>query len=228
MRARLTLQRGQAMVESLLVFPLLLISLLLIVQLIWLALAQASVEVATHYSVRAGALNHGSQEAITKTLIAGMASLIPQRFEQLPPSRAQQWQAQFAATAKQWAHFQWAGKLQIHRPTATVIQEQAEHRYDLRTGRMVDELAVDHAAVRLAAAPDPAQWQADRTLDIEVWWCLPLRVPLASVLLSKLKNARASAAQQFCQTRQKITGQVLWALEYRATHRLESGYRTVL
>ena len=216
---------GQALVESLIVMPVLLLTVLLLLQLVWIAFAHATVQTATNYSARAGAVNHGSRTAMERTFVAGMASLVPQWFAQLPPATAERWQTQLAATARQWAHFQWAGKLQLHRPTAAVFREQAEHRYDLVAQQQVQELAIDHASLRLAAASDPEQWQADRMLEIEIWWCMPLRIPLAAVVLVTLKNFRASAAQQFCQSRQMLTGQPMWALEHRVTQPLLSGYR---
>ncbi len=205
--------------------PVLLLAVLMLLQLLWIAFAHATVQTATNYSARAGALNHGSPALMEKTFVAGMASLVPQWFTQLPPKTTERWQAQLAATARQWAHFQWAGKLQLHRPTAAVFREHAELRYDLVSQQQVRELAVDHATLRLAAASDPEQWQTDRMLEIEIWWCMPLRVPLAAAVLVALKNVRASAAQQFCQSRQMLTGQPMWALEHRVTQPLLSGYR---
>lgn len=214
------------MVESLIVLPVLIVALLLLAQLLWIAIAHATVQTATNYSARAGTLNHGARSVMEKTFIAGMASLVPQWFTQLPPTRSERWQAQLKATARQWAHFQWAGKLEVHRPTAQTLQDHGESRYDLVTKQQVHELAVDHPEVRMAAAVDPEQWQAQRMLEIEIWWCLPLRVPMAAKILTTLKNARASAAQQFCQTRELISGQPLWALEHKVAYPLLSGYRS--
>ncbi|WP_258240096.1 TadE/TadG family type IV pilus assembly protein [Pseudidiomarina homiensis] len=222
---RTTKQKGQALVESLIVFPILLVTTLLVTQLLWIALAHATVQTATNYSARAGTINHGQRAVMERTFIVGMASLVPQWFTSLPPSTTERWQAQLAATARQWARFQWAGKLQILRPTAQVLQEHAEQRYDLASEQWVNELAVDHASLRLAEAADAKQWQAARTLEIEVWWCLRLQVPLAAALLAALKNANASAAQQFCHSRQMLSGQPLWALEHKVAYPLLSGYR---
>lgn len=226
MSSPLSKQQGQVMTESLVVLPILALAVLLLAQLIWIALAHATVQTATNYSARAGTLNHGLRSVMEKTFIAGMASLVPQWFAQLPPATTERWQAQLKATARQWAHFQWAGKLQVHQPTQQTLQEHGEWRYDLVTKQQVHELAVDHAVVRMAAAVDPQKWQTQRMLEIEIWWCLPLRVPMAAKVLATLKNARASAAQKFCQMREMLGGQPLWALEHKVAYPMLTGYRT--
>lgn len=217
---------GQALIETLLVLPVLVLSVLLILQLFWLGLAQATVQTAVNYSTRAGTIHHGDRTVMERTFIAGVASLVPQWFAELPPGQGAIWQAKTTAAAQQWAHFRWAGKLQIHSPTAETLQREGELRYDLKTATLVHELAVDHANLRSRASGAAQQWQAERMLDVEVWWCLPLEIPLAGQLLGELKSYLGTPAQRFCQQRQLLSGQPYWALAHRVAYPLLSGYRS--
>ncbi|RUO61943.1 hypothetical protein [Pseudidiomarina insulisalsae] len=217
--------RGQAMVETLVLLPVILLGVLLVVQLIWLLFATATFRVAVSYSVRAGSLNHGERAIMERTLTAAMASLELQFPGATEPQALELQKLALLASARQWLHFQLTGKLQVHRPKAQVMAAEAERRYDLKQQRWVHELAVDHPHTRMAASNDPATWQQQRMLDVEVWWCLPLQVPLANRVVAELKNQFASAAQRHCWLRGQIQGKQYWALEQRLALPLLSGYR---
>lgn len=220
-------QNGQAAVETLITLPVVLITLLLLIQLLWLVFASATFRVAVSYSLRAGSLNHGSLVAMERTLVAGMASLQPT----MPatdygdePSNTELHGAQLKATAQQWLHYQLSGKIQVHQPSAEVLKTQTERRYDLASGSWLNELAVDHAMVRMQAG-DPERWQQQHQLEIEVWWCLPLEIPLAAQVLTELRQWWSSAAQTHCRLREAVVGRPLWALQQRLSAPLQSGYR---
>ncbi|MGQ4276293.1 TadE/TadG family type IV pilus assembly protein [Pseudidiomarina sp. E22-M8] len=220
-------QRGQAVVETMLVLPVVLLTLLLVLQLLWLVFASATFRVAVSYSLRAGSINHGSLDAMERTLVAGMASLqpiIPATKTGGEPSRLEVQRAQLEATARQWLHYQLSGKIKVHQPTAEVLQTYAERRYDLASGIWVNELAVDHASVRMQGV-GTERWQQQRQLEIEVWWCLPLEIPFAAQVLTELRQWWKSAAQAHCRLREEVVGRPLWALQQRISTPLQSGYR---
>lgn len=218
--------RGQAMLETLIALPVVVLTILLFLQLVWLGLASATLQTAVNFSVRAGTIEHGKREVMERTLVAGMASIVPHHLTNLPPTTAELWQAQVGAVTEQWVHFKWAAQLKVHSPTAEIVRTSGEQRYDLELGRMVTELAVDHPKLRSAATADKGvQWQAERMLDVEVWWCWPLEVPLAGRLLSELRSRFGTPAQGFCQRRQQLNGQPLWALQHRVAYPMLSGYR---
>lgn len=220
--------QGQAAVETLIVLPVVILSVLLVVQLLWLVFASATFRVAVSYSLRAGSINHGSMDSMERTLVAAMASLQPLLAEGAKPgaepSAGRIAQAQLKATAKQWLHYQLSGRLQVHRPAPEVLKQQVERRYDLVTASWVNELAVDHANVRLQGK-NGELWQQQRQLEIEVWWCLPLEVPLAAQVLTGLRQWWASPAQRHCRLRENLVGRPLWALQQRLSAPLQSGYR---
>ena len=214
-KRRLSLASGQASIEAVIVLPLLLLTALLIVQLLWLVFAQSTFNVAVAFAVRAGSLNHGSTQAIERTLSAGMASLLPQRVEGQPATRSELRTAHWRATLQQHLHAQLARKITVHQPTAEQLKTQVERRYDLVSGRWLNELAVDHPALR----------QRETMLELEVWWCLPLQVPLAAQVIMELRNWWDAPAQRFCALRAEVLGQPLWALQQRLSQPLLSGYR---
>ncbi|MBY6063489.1 TadE/TadG family type IV pilus assembly protein [Pseudidiomarina sediminum] len=214
-------QRGQALVESAVVMPVLILMVLLAVQLIWLVFAQSTFRGAVSYALRAGALHHGDERIMARTLVVGMASLQPVTLASLTPEREELWQAQLQSSLQQWLHFQWAGKLTTLAPTEQVLAAQAETRYDLELAQWVHELAVDHPALRFNATTQQQRPQ----LAIEVWWCLPLEVPLAAQVLVALRSWLQSPAQRFCKLREEVVGRPLWALEQRLEGPLLSGYR---
>lgn len=209
------------MVESAVVMPLLLVMVLLVVQLLWLVFAQSTFRTAVSYALRAGAIHHGDERVMARTLVVGMASLQPVSLQSLEPERHELWQAQLQSTLKQWAHFQWAGQLTTLSPTKAQLQELSERRYDLESERWLHEVAVDHPALRFNAITQQQQPE----LSIEVWWCLPLEIPLAAQLLVELRSWLNSPAQRFCKLREEVVGRPLWALEQRLAGPLLSGYR---
>lgn len=220
-------QNGQAVVETLIALPVILITLLLVIQLLWLVFASATFRVAVGYSLRAGSINHGSLVAMERTLVAGMASLqpaVPVAVNGDEPSKSDLQGAQLKVTAQQWLHFQLSGKIKVHQPSADVLNTQVERRYDLVNETWINELAVDHALVRMQTV-DPERWQEQRQLEIEVWWCLPLEVPLAAQVLAELRQWWTSAAQAHCRLREEVVGRPLWALQQRLSTPLQSGYR---
>ncbi|MFC0444425.1 TadE/TadG family type IV pilus assembly protein [Pseudidiomarina halophila] len=220
-------QNGQAVVETLIVLPVVLLTLLLVVQLLWLVFASATFRVAVSYSLRAGSINHGSLAAMERTLVAGMASLqpaVPATESGDEPSKSELQGVQLKVTAQQWLHYQLSGKIQVHQPSSEILNSEAERRYDLVSGTWINELAVDHALVRMQTE-DPERWQQQRQLEIEVWWCLPLEVPLAAQLLTELRQWWTSAAQAHCRLREEVVGRPLWALQQRLSTPLQSGYR---
>ncbi|CAB0149551.1 hypothetical protein PSI9734_00115 [Pseudidiomarina piscicola] len=225
-RRRANSQSGQAAVEALIVLPVVVLTVLLVVQLLWLVFANATFRVAVSYSLRAGSINHGSRLAMERTLVAAMASLEPVWFagEAPEPSRFELRRMQLKVTAKQWLHYQLTGRLQVHRPTAETSREESERRYDLTSARWLQELAIDHARTRTSQA-DAQRWQRQRELDIEVWWCLPLEVPFAAQVLSQMKQWWGDPAQRHCAVREQLLGRPMWALQRRLAAPLQSGYR---
>ncbi|MEA3587469.1 hypothetical protein J6I75_03805 [Pseudidiomarina sp. 1APP75-27a] len=221
-------RQGQAAVETLVALPVLILTVLLVVQVLWLVFANATFRVAVSYSLRAGTINHGSINAMERTLVAAMASLQPLLPEgagrEQGPSRNQLRRAQLAATARQWLHYQLTGRLQIHGPTEAVLREHSERRFDLMIDDWVNELPVDYASARIQDT-DAVVWEQQRQLDIEVWWCLPLEVPLAAQVLMQLRRWWTSPAQRHCRLREELTGRPLWAMQQRLAAPLLSGYR---
>ena len=212
---RLPVANGQASIEAISVIPLLGLTVLLIVQLLWLVFAQSTFNVAVAFAVRAGSLNHGSTQVVERTLSAGMASLRPQYVEGMAPPPEQLRVAHWRATIQQYAHAQWASKIIVHQPTAEQLKTQVQRRYDLVSAAWLNELAVDHPQLR----------QRESVMELEIWWCLPLHVPFAAQVLTQLRNWWDEPAQRFCALREEVSGQPLWALQQRLSQPLLSGYR---
>lgn len=205
-------QHAQAATEFIVAWPVILAALCFTVQLLWLWWAQQTLHTATHYAVRTGAINHGSQSKMRNTLIVAMAGVRPQLSQPNAP------QAAAEAIVRQGLHYALYGRLTIVQPTAKQFQQFAQRRWDTLTRRYVKEIAVDHYAARFAASPSDS-WVAARLLKIETQWCEDLRIPLAAEFLGLIAKQRGQCLIGNSQ------GRPQWPLNSRAQHEMLSGYR---
>ncbi len=218
---------GQVTVEAALMLPLFIWVVLALLQLIWIFWVQHTLAIAAQYAVRTGMVQHGAVAPMTRTLATAMVSVQPQWLQATDAEAVQQELRQLAVqeTAKQWLYAQVAARIQVLNPTATMFQEQAQTTYDLREQRWVQEISIDHTPLRLAESVNPAAWVRARELEIEVWWCLPLEIPLVAEALQAARNLWRHPAQRFCAVRETVVGKPLWALRANAAGPMQSGYR---
>lgn len=211
-RASVKYQRAQAVTEFIIAWPIILAAVCFTVQLLWLWWAQQTLHTATQYAVRTGAINHGNQKKMRRTLIVAMAGVRPQ-IDQRNAT-----QAAAEAIIQQGLHYARYGRLRIVQPTDKQFQQFAQRRWNTLTQRYVKEIAVDHYAARYAASPNDA-WAAARRLKIETQWCEDLRIPLAAALLGLIAKQRGQCLIGNSQ------GRPQWPLNSRAEHEMLSGYR---
>jgi len=231
---------GQASVETLILLPLILFIGLAVWQLLWLAWQAHTLQVASSYAARAGAIANGSKGKMEATLVSYLSStdLSLLTSEQRPNlMRASQQQL------LQRVAFKRLGRLTIITPTRLQQQDyqQDRVRYQSSLGGVLraqrwQEIPVDHAAARLAKiAPkgdDKVQaWLAARQLTIDVVWCVPLKVPIAGKTIAALatwfdQNAAQLAATRTCALRQSFSQAPLWPLQHRLSTPMLSGFHT--
>lgn len=223
-------QQGQATVETSLLLSLLVTICLLAVQLIWIFWQQHTLQVATSYALRTGAVANGNKAAMEATLVSLLSST------QMPKLAAQQQpdlSLALTAYAAERLKFMRLGELRIRRPNKTTQTTFAELRSGYRATGLArprhlqqwSEISVDHAQARYAAAPDKAAWLAARQLEIEVFSCLPLQIPVAATLLAAVSQWwNQHPASHFCHTRQVLSSYPLWPLSHRLSGPMLSGF----
>lgn len=225
-------QQGQTTVETSLLLSLLVTISLLAVQLIWIFWQQHTLQVATSYALRTGAVANGNHAAMEATLVSLLSSTqMPKLASQQQPDLS----LALTAYAAERLNFMRFGELRIRRPNAATQTSYAELRSGYRgktfgRGRRLQqwsEISVDHAQARYAAAPDKAAWLAARQLEIEVFSCLPLRIPVAATVLAAVKQWwRQHPASHFCHARQVLSNYPLWPLSHRLSGPMLSGFYT--
>lgn len=211
--------RGQASIELIIVWPVLVTFVFLMVQVLIIWWSQQTLTVANQYTVRAGAINHGNYQTMVTTLVAGMAGLEPQLDENNMAYAATK------AIAKQRLHFAGFAQLDILSPTSADFRQYSEERWDDDLERDVTEIAVDHYHARYDENT-PAEWHAARVLKIRTDWCLPLKVPLVAEVLSTAQQFFGnSSTVRFCKLREGMSRYPLWGLTDTSQHSLQSGFR---
>jgi len=220
---------GASTVEAMILLPLVIWLALAGVQLVWLFWAQQTLHNTGHYVLRAGQLQHGSKTSMQNVLATGMASIAPQRYEApvTPEDKSAVAAAARLATTLALVHSRMAAKITVHHPRSTEHENYREHRYDLRTEQWLQEIPVDQALARVAelATEQQIAWLNARQLDIEIWWCFPLVVPLVAPVLQTGWQWLESPAQRFCRSRELLVGQPLWPLVTRRKGPMQSGFR---
>ncbi|WP_369743676.1 TadE/TadG family type IV pilus assembly protein [Pseudidiomarina sp. PP-1MA] len=230
-----TKQTGQSMLEALLALPIILVVLLGLVQLIWIFWTMHTLQTGSHYVLRSGVLQHGSLDKMKDTLATVMATTQMQYFD-APASDSEGAAPEFddndlryatlTETLKMRGYLELAARIQIHNPTAAMQRQLSERRWDTRNSRWVQEIAIDHAQVRLAEARDAEAWLAARQLQIEIWWCMPLEVPIVGSMIAATAQWFRSDSQAFCRLRGMALDKPMWALKVMAEGPMLTGFRT--
>ena len=212
-------QSGQAGIELLIVWPVIVAAVFTFVQALIIWWGQQTLTVANQYAVRAGSINNGSHNAMVNTLVAGMAGLKPQL------STDNKMVAVTEAVVEQRLHYAQFGQLKVLSPTVEDFREFADWRWDDELKAEVLEISVDHYHAR-ASSDGSEQWHEARVLVIETYWCLPLDIPIAGEFLSATQTLLSdSKAARYCATRSRVFNKPLWALSNTAQHSMLSGYR---
>ncbi|WP_404402224.1 pilus assembly protein [Idiomarina seosinensis] len=203
---------GQALTEFVIIWPLLLLSLCLLLQVFLLWWAQQTFVIANQYAVRAGAINHGARAPMVLTLSAVMAGLKPQLNQDNKMAAAAE------SVLRQRAHFLLYGKLTRLNPDKQQLQRFGQRRWLHQQQRYVHEIAVDHYQARQAQSQDP-EWAKARRLSISSEWCFDLQIPLAAEFLGWIARRQGDClAGNLAQRPQ-------WPLRSGAEHELLSGFR---
>lgn len=210
-----------ALVETLMALPLLVLFACLWVQVLWLFWAGQTLAVSTSYALRAGALQHGERPAIERTLAAGMATIDPAVLNDLDGNAEDKFKlhdrqsAHLVAAARQQLHLKWAARVQIRHATPLQLRKFGVQRRV--RGALHWVMPNDHLEARALqfTAEQQQDWLLAQLLELEVWWCLPLQIPLAAQLLAGISKWGASPAQQFCNARAAIAQTYYWGLTYR-------------
>lgn len=218
--------QGAALVEAILVLPLVAWLITACIQILWVFWAQHTLYNTSHYVLRAGQIQHGNIVKMTSVLASGMASTqIQWDDSEATLSEDVLRENAMEATVNSLVHAKLASKIIVHSPNEAAVQKYKEQRYDLKTKRWVDEIAIDHATERANKSDDRQAWLAARQLDIEIWWCLPLEIPFVAGALQNWRQLFESESQRFCRMRETIIGKPLWPLIARRKGPMMSGFR---
>lgn len=207
-------QRGQSLVEAVVVLPIMLLFALLLAQVLYLWWAQQTLFVASQYAARVGAINHGKKRPMRVTLAATMASLTPKDKD------IESWQNILKSVAAQQLHGLQFSEIDIVQPTEAMVNQFKERRYSNESQNWIEEIPVDHYWARRQSAENEEAYVSATTLKIEVTWCIELKIPIADKVLAALAPKVSR-----CQLAQQITGSPFWPLTATAEHRMLSGYR---
>lgn len=228
---RLVHKRGQATTELALALPVLFLVVFGGIQLCWIFWQQQHLNMVGSHVLREGTIEHGQKSLMERTLVKFMAGLKAPESDLV--SQAERVTQAVAHYARQRLHFQLAGRLTILQPTSVSINAEQEQRFDPTSGKTWQEIPVDHATARLAESDQPEQWLAARQLEVEIIWCMPLQIPLASQMIQAAgqswwavaQSGRDKAAWRFCQLRQAFFEHPLWPLYWRGSGTMLSGYK---
>lgn len=232
-------QAGQATVETALLLSLMLVISLLALQLLWIFWQQHTLQLATSYALRSGAIANGNHNDMSTTLVSLLSSTqMPKLAADEQPGLA----LAMRAYASEWVNFQRFGEVRILRPGKATQREFSEPRVGIQNRsaegfqpglshtkrlRKWTEISVDHARARYAAATDKPAWLAARQLEIEVVLCMPLQLPVAATLLAAVHNWWTEhPANHFCRVRQGLSSDPLWPLSHRLSGPMLSGFHT--
>lgn len=204
-------QRGQALIETTLMLPLVLFASLLVVQLLWISWWQYNLWTSSSYVLRTAAIQGVDERAMLNTLATSMTAVQPRLSRDSNQPAGDYSQLLVAQTKSQlWA--QWGAKIEVLQPRADQLQQH---------GGLI---ASDHPNLRYQASGDGVSYLAARTIELEIWWCMPLKVPLAGAVLAALRQPLGHPVQGFCQTREVVHDAPLWGLRYRLKGPLLSDY----
>lgn len=191
-------QRGQSMVETMLLVPIIMVLALGGLQMLWLFFAYQLVQATAVHVVRQASLD-GMQRLRMYEVVEKRMRPMPVRVVHLPLVR------------------------RVH-PTDEQIRRFGEPV--IVSGQHYDELATDFAASRLSALPADERelWLRARTLQIELVWCQPLQVPIANQLLAYYLRYSLDIDQQYCNT-QAIRRMPMMAVKAKAAAQLQAPLR---
>ena len=207
----MTGQRGQAVIETTVLLPLVLLASLLVLQLVWISWWQLNLWTASNYALRSGAIQGLNSTAMRTSLAAGMAAVQPQLSNTTTDDQSDYAQLLVALARSQlWSR--WGSRIELLQPTKAQLEQQG------------GVIALDHNSLRYRLSNDVKAYVAARTIELEIWWCMPLRVPLAAEALAALRQRWANPVQGFCQQRQVLSEAPLWGLRYRLQGPLLSDY----
>lgn len=187
-------QHGQAMLETLVALPLVLLVLAAVVQILWLLLAQQMLQAASIHTVRQGSLDGMNQGRMLQVLEKRMRPL-PGKALHLP-------------------------RITRLHPDDAMIKK---HGKRVRDGqRSYYELASDFSSARLHELDTDEQreaWLRARILQIEVTWCQPLLVPVVAPIIAGFLRRSANPVQVYCNV-QSIARRPMLAIRTQATAQL--------
>jgi hypothetical protein len=205
---------GQALIETAIILPLVVLASLLLVQLLWMSWVNYNLWTASSYVLRTAALHSLDSDSMRTTLAATMAAVQPQ-LSMETNSASSSYRQVLLALGKSQLRSQWASRIEVLQPSREQLRDQG------------GVIAVDHNGLRFHASNDQAGYVAARTIELEIWWCMPLQVPLAAEALAALRQALAHPVQRFCQQRQSLSKAPLWGLRYRLQGPLLSTYQLI-
>ena len=164
--------KGQSMLETLILMPVLTFTLLAAVQLLWLFLTHQMVQSAAVHVTRQASLDGGD-------FIRSMATL-EKRMRPLPGKAA---------------HVPLINRLH---PSDEQILQYAEQI--TRQGQRYYRLSTDFSLVRMENLPAEVResWLRARIVQYEVVWCQPLKVPFAGSVIGYSLRLSKDDAQRYC------------------------------
>lgn len=164
--------RGQSMLETLLLMPLLVFLLLAIVQLLWLFLTHQMVQSTAVFVTRQASIDGGNMLRHMETIEKRMRAL---------PGKA--------------VHIPLVNRL--HPTDEQIIQYGDEI---MRQGQRYYRLSTDFTLVRMDNLPADMRehWLRSRIVQYEVVWCQPLKVPVAAPVMSYFLRRTVDDKQQYC------------------------------
>lgn len=164
--------RGQSMLETLILMPVLTFVLLAVVQLLWLFLTHQMVQSAAVHMTRQASLDGGNLLRKMETLEKRMRPL---------PGKA--------------AHVPLVNRLH---PTNEQILQYGEQF--IRQGQRYYRLSTDFSLVRMDNLPAEVRenWLRARIVQYEVVWCQPLKVPVAGPVMGYFLRSDKDNKQHYC------------------------------
>lgn len=164
--------RGQSMLETLIMMPLLVFLLLGVVQLLWLFLTHQMVQSAAIHVTRQASLDGGD-------LVRKMAT-IEKKMRPLPGKAA---------------HVPLV--IRLHPTDAQILQYGEQIN---RHGQRYYRLTTDFTLVRMDNLPGDMRehWLRSRIVQYEIVWCQPLKVPVAAPIMAYFLRYTLDDKQQYC------------------------------
>ncbi|RUO32216.1 hypothetical protein CWE12_04370 [Aliidiomarina sedimenti] len=191
-------ERGQSLVETLWVLPLVMVIGLGGIQLLWLFLCFQLVQSTAMHVVRQASLD-GFNRLRTFEVVEKRMRPMPGRVLHVPLVK------------------------RVH-PSNTQIRRYGTLVTD--EGRRYYQLDTDFALARLDAMPfDERQlWLRARTLQIELVWCQPLQVPMVADMIGYFLRYSLDINQQYCNL-QRVGRAPMMAVKGKAAAQLQAPLR---